>query len=91
MNKVEQNLSSNLDKINQKFDLELLKIDQKIDSNKKKVDQKLFRIDQKLQTFSIKIQDNSEAHLTDYRTLMRRINGLEDLQTSCCILGTASC
>ena len=46
---------------------------------------KLEVIEQKLDAFLIKIEDNSEAHLTDYGTLMSRINRVEDLQASCCI------
>ena len=49
-------------------------------------DRKIEVIDQKLDAFLVKIQDNSEAHLTDYGTLMGRINGVEDMQASCCIL-----
>lgn len=55
----------------------------------KKMEEKLKKIEvieQKLDAFLVKIQDNSEAHLTDYGTLMGRINGLEDMQASCCIL-----
>ena len=61
-------------------------MEEKLKKIQESFDRKIEVIEQKLDAFLVKIQDNSEAHLTDYGTLMGRINGLEDMQASCCIL-----